>query len=119
MVGRIALVGTALGLLLALWPLKQHIVSRFDRLVVTTDCLRLESRVLRRSSRVMQLSKVQDVRVEQTLWQRLLDTSDLYVEKAGEAGQLFMPNVDSPHEVSAFILSAASSASGEDARAGV
>lgn len=109
----------ALGLLLALWPLKRHIVSRFDRLVVTADRLRLESGVLRRSSRMIQLSKVQDVRVEQTLWQRLLDTGDLYVETAGEAGQLFLPNVDSPHEVSAFILSAASWARGEDARAGV
>jgi len=109
----------ALGLLLALWPLKRHIASRFDRLVVAGDRLRLESGVLRRTSRMMQLSKVQDVRVEQTLWQRLLGTGDLYVETAGEAGQLFLANVDDPHEVSAFILSAASAAGGEDARAGV
>lgn len=109
----------ALGLLLAVWPLKRHIASRFDRLVVAGDRLRLESGVLRRTSRMMQLSKVQDVRVEQTLWQRLLGTGDLYVETAGESGQLFLANVDDPHEVSAFILSAASAAGGENVRAGV
>jgi len=91
-----------------LWPLRRHISRQCTRLAVSGGRLRLESGVFSRSTRLLPLSKVQDVRVEQTFWQRLLDTGDLFVETAGEAGQLSMSGVDAPHRVSKEILRAAS-----------
>lgn len=93
--------------LLFLWPLKRHVSRQFTRLVVSEGKLKLETGVFNRSTRIMQLSKVQDVRVEQSFWQRLLNTGDLFVETAGETGQLELRHVDAPHDVSHRILEAA------------
>src|SRR5512141_170734 len=51
--------------LLLLWPLKRHIQSRFTRLILTGDKLCYENGVMSRSKRLIQITKVQDVRVDQ------------------------------------------------------
>ncbi len=52
----------------------------------------------------MELSKVQDVRFDQTLGQRIIGTGDLSVETAGETSRIVMASIDRPREVAEHIL---------------
>jgi uncharacterized membrane protein YdbT with pleckstrin-like domain len=89
---------------LLLWPLKRHMQSRFTRLILTGDKLCYETGMLSRSKRLIQITKVQDVRVDQTLTQRMLGMGNLSLETAGETSRLVMRNVDSPDHVAESIL---------------
>jgi uncharacterized membrane protein YdbT with pleckstrin-like domain len=59
-----------------------------------------------RSVRTMELVKVQDVRVDQTLMDRMLGLGTIHVETAGETGRLSMGGVAQPQEVADYILEA-------------
>jgi len=105
--------------LLLLWPLKRHIQSRFTRLVLSGDKLCYETGVLARSKRLIQITKVQDVRTDQTLTQRMLVMGNLSLETAGETSRLVMKNVDSPDRVAEDILHIAhANAEGASGRSG-
>lgn len=92
--------------LLLIWPLKYHILRRFTRMTLFGDKLRYETGILSRSKRNIQLTKVQDVRVDQSLAQRMLGTGNLSVETAGETSLLTMRNVDNPDLVAEELLRA-------------
>ena len=105
--------------LLLLWPLKRHIQSRFTRLILSGDRLCYENGVMARSKRLIQITKVQDVRVDQTLTQRMLGMGNLSLETAGETSRLVMRNVDSPDRVAEDILRIAhANAEGSGGRSG-
>ena len=105
--------------LLLLWPLKRHIQSRFTRLILTGDKLCYENGVMARSKRLIQITKVQDVRVDQALTQRMLGIGNLSLETAGETSRLVMRNVDSPDRVAEDILRIAhANAEGSSGRSG-
>ena len=57
-----------------------------------------------KSTRTMDLSRIQDVRVEQSILQRLRGIGNVSIETAGESGRLVMPNIDEPHAVAEYIL---------------
>jgi uncharacterized membrane protein YdbT with pleckstrin-like domain len=90
--------------LLLLWPIKRHLTRQFTRMTVSGGTLRYESGIISRTKRLIQVAKVQDVRVDQTLTQRLLDVGRLSIETAGETSQLAITNVDSPDHVAEDIL---------------
>jgi putative membrane protein len=105
--------------ILLLWPLKRHIQSRFTRLILSGDKLCYETGMLARSKRLIQITKVQDVRVDQTLAQRMLGMGNLSLETAGETSRLVMRNVDSPDRVAEDILRIAhANAEGSSGRSG-
>jgi uncharacterized membrane protein YdbT with pleckstrin-like domain len=60
-----------------------------------------------RSTRTMEIHKVQDVRVDQSLTQRLLGTGNISIETAGETSRLTLVNIDRPQYVADRILEAA------------
>lgn len=93
--------------LLLLWPLKCHVQRRFTRMTLSGDKLRYETGILSRSKRNIQLTKVQDVRVDQTVLQRMLRTGNLSVETAGETSLLTIQNVDEPDRLAEELLRAA------------
>jgi uncharacterized membrane protein YdbT with pleckstrin-like domain len=93
--------------LLFLWPAKHNLRNRFTHMVLAGDKLRYETGVLSRTKRVIQLSKVQDVRCEQSVFQRMLGTGNLSVETAGETSLLTIRNVDEPDRVIEEIMRAA------------
>jgi len=99
--------------LLLLWPLKYDLRRRFTQLTLAGDKLRYETGMLNRSKRAIQLTKVQNVRVDQTVAQRLLRTGDISVETAGETSLLTIRNVDNPDAVTDYILRAAHPEIGE------
>ena len=84
-----------------------HVSRLFTKLTVTGDRLRYESGILGKSTRTMELAKVQDVRVDQSLGQRMLNLGNLSIETAGETSRMTIGNIDRPNEVAERILEAA------------
>ncbi len=96
-----------LPVLLVLWTAWRHVKLRFTKLSIVGNKLRHETGLLSRSTRTMELSRIQDVRVEQTVLQRLVGIGTITVETAGETGRLTMENVDNPYGIADFILGSA------------
>ena len=93
--------------LAALWTAVRHVSRIFTRLAVAGERLRFESGVLGKTTRTMELRKVQDVRVDQSLGQRLINVGNLSIETAGESSRITIENIDSPREAADRILAAA------------
>ena len=94
----------ALPALLALFALTRQIKRQLIKVTIVDNRLRYESGVLSKTTRTMELAKVQDVRVDQTLGQRLLNVGDLSIETAGEASRIVMRSIDRPQEAAHHIL---------------
>ncbi|MCU1338939.1 MAG: rane-flanked domain [Bryobacterales bacterium] len=82
----------------------RHLRRRTTSLDVEGDRLRYEAGLFSKTSRIMELSKVQDVRVDQSFGQRIIDTGDLSLETAGESSRIVMTSIDRPKEVAQHIL---------------
>ena len=94
--------------LLLLWPAERWIRRHFIKAVFTADHrLRYEVGITSKSTRNIQLSKVQDVRVDQRIMQRLWSVGDLSIETAGEASRLTIHNVDDPQALADEIMTRA------------
>ncbi len=74
------------------------------RVSITGDKLRYDLGLLSKTTRNIQLSKVQDVRVDQSLGQRMLGVGDISIETSGEASRLTLRNIDDPHAVADEII---------------
>jgi membrane protein YdbS with pleckstrin-like domain len=85
----------------------RHIRRRATCLDVQGDRLRYEAGLFSKTSRILELSKVQDVRVDQSFGQRLIGTGDLSVETAGGSSRIEMDSIDRPKEVAENILNLA------------
>ncbi len=92
---------------LLLWPAARALKRRFTRTVISGDRLRYETGVTSKSTRNIQLSKIQDVRVDQRLMQRILSIGNLSIETAGETSRLTILNVDNPQELADEIMNRA------------
>ena len=88
----------ALPALAALYLMIRHIRRRMVKLTILDDRLRYEAGFLSKTTRTMELTKIQDVRVDQTVGQRMLNIGNLSLETAGESSRIIMPSVDRPHE---------------------
>jgi uncharacterized membrane protein YdbT with pleckstrin-like domain len=92
--------------LLLLWPASRHLRARFTKMTMVGDKLRYETGMLSKSTRTIQLSKVQDVTVRQTLRQRIGGVGDLSIETAGESSRLTFSNIDQPQAIADRIIDA-------------
>ena len=97
----------AVPVLVLVWPASRALRRRLTRTTITGDRLRYETGVATKSTRNIQLSKVQDVRVDQRLMQRVFDVGDLSIETAGEASRLTIHNVDKPQSLADEIMNRA------------
>jgi membrane protein YdbS with pleckstrin-like domain len=82
----------------------RHLRRRTTSLDVQGDRLRYESGLFSKTSRIMEMAKVQDVRFDQTLGQRMINTGDLSLETAGESSRIVMPSIDRPKQVAEKLL---------------
>src|SRR5262249_13973732 len=89
-----------------LWPLIRWLRLRYTKAVIAGDRLRYETGMGSKSTRNIQLSKIQDVRVDQSITQRLYGVGNIAIETAGEASRLTLDNVDDPHKVADEIMTA-------------
>jgi uncharacterized membrane protein YdbT with pleckstrin-like domain len=93
-------------LLLLLWPIKRHLQRQAVKLTIAGDKLRYETGLASKSMRLIQLPKVQDVRVLQSFGQRIFGVGDISIETAGENGRLVVENLDGPRELAEQITDA-------------
>ena len=93
----------AFGILL-IWPMVRHWEQRFTEMTMVGDKLRYETGMLSKATRTIQLSKVQDVTVRQSLFQRMAGIGDLSIETAGESSRLTFPNIDRPQPIADRII---------------
>ena len=94
----------ALPAVLALFTIVRHFERRLIKLTILDDRLRYEAGVLSKTTRTMELAKLQDVRVDQTLGQRLINVGDLSLETAGGTSRIVMRSIDRPQEAADHIL---------------
>jgi uncharacterized membrane protein YdbT with pleckstrin-like domain len=95
----------ALPVLLILWPASRRLRRQYTKATITGDRLRYEVGIATRTTRNIQLSKIQDVRVDQSIGQRLFDVGSLAIETAGESSRLTIHNVDKPQALADEIMS--------------
>jgi len=93
--------------LILLWPALRVMRRRFIKTVISGDRLRYEVGVTSRSTRNIQLSKLQDVRVDQSMMQRMFNIGDLAIETAGEGSRLVIRHVDNPQALADEIMNRA------------
>ncbi len=96
--------------LLAMFVAIRHIQRRVTRITVLSDRLRYESGFFSKTTRTVELAKVQDVRVDQTLSQRMMNMGDISLETAGSSSRLVMAAIDRPQEAADHILELARAA---------
>jgi uncharacterized membrane protein YdbT with pleckstrin-like domain len=93
--------------LVLLWPAMRAMRRQLTTTTITGDRLRYETGGFARSTRTIQLSKLQDVRVDQRFMQRLFGVGDLSIETAGESSRLTIHNADDPQALADEIMNRA------------
>lgn len=86
-------------LVILLWPLSRWFRRQCIKAVVSGDRLRYEIGATSKTTRNIQLSKVQDIRVDQGLFDRMLNIGSISIETSGETSRLTIPKVDSPQQI--------------------
>ncbi len=97
----------AVAALSLVWTAKRHIRLQLTRLTLDGQGLKFQDGFISKSTRMVNLSKIQDVRVNQGITDRLLGIGTITLETAGESGRLVMENVDQPQEIANRILALA------------
>ena len=85
-------------------PLKMHLQRRLVTLRFHDDHLTLETGFPSTTRRTVDMAKIQDVTVQQTLGQRLLGVGNLRLETAGESGSISIANLDRPRQIADAII---------------
>ncbi|HLH38087.1 MAG TPA: PH domain-containing protein [Bryobacteraceae bacterium] len=93
--------------ILALFTMIRHMRNRMVRITVSDDRVREEVGFLSKSTRTIELDKIQEVNVRRTMWQRLWGVGDLSMETAGRSSQLAIHSIDHPQQAADRILEAA------------
>jgi len=96
----------------------RHIRRRLTKITVEGDKLRYEAGLFSKSTRSVELMKIQDVRVDQTVWQRMFGIGDLSLETAGGSSRIEMDSIDRPQEAADHILELARTQRGAEGRPG-
>ena len=89
---------------LLIMTMVRHVQRRLTKLTVLDDRLRYEAGLFSKTTRTMELSKVQDVRVDQSLGQRIFGIGDLSLETAGETSRIEIDMIDRPQAAADHIL---------------
>jgi uncharacterized membrane protein YdbT with pleckstrin-like domain len=101
------------GLIPFIMPLAAWIEHKRVRLTLAGRTLTFEQGFFSTSMRRLDTTKIQDVRVERSLSERMWGVGTLILETAGEDGRLVMHDVDRPLEVADRILNASRTAGSE------
>jgi putative membrane protein len=100
-------------------PIRLHFSRRMVSMRFHDDHLTLETGFLSRTRRTLDMAKIQDVTVRQSLGQRILGVGDLMLESAGEAGAMAIANLDNPRAIADQILASSRRSPGAGIRGGV
>lgn len=103
----------------AIFVVIRHIQRRVTRITISADRLHYETGLISKATRTVELAKVQDVRVNQTLWQRIFNIGAVSLETAGSSSRIVMDSIDRPQEVANHILDMARAAGKSRAQDGL
>jgi membrane protein YdbS with pleckstrin-like domain len=89
---------------LLLMTVIRHIRRRTTLLTIEGERIHYEAGLFSKTTRIVELAKVQDVRVDQTLSQRMVNVGNLSLETAGGSSRIVMASIDRPKEAAEHIL---------------
>src|SRR5438128_3755748 len=93
----------AMGLLLI--PAYYHLKRNMIRYTVTDSKIEIDYGLIARTTRNIPLSKIQDVTVSASIWQRLLGFGDIVVDNASEiGGTTTLHNINNPRHYADLLL---------------
>jgi len=90
--------------ILAFFTLIRHLKKRLVKVTIMGDRLKYEAGLFSKTTRTIELTKVQDVRVEQSFGQRMVNIGDLSLETAGGTSRIEIDSIDNPQEAAEHIL---------------
>jgi uncharacterized membrane protein YdbT with pleckstrin-like domain len=91
-------------LIVLLPPLNMHLKRRMITLRFHDNHLTFETGFFSRTRRTVDMAKIQDVTVQQSFWQRVMNVGDLRLESAGESGAMGIRNLDRPRAIADAII---------------
>lgn len=94
----------AIPLVLFLFPLRAHFSRRLITLKLESHHLTLESGLFSRTRRTLDMAKIQDVTVRQSVGQRIMGVGDVMLEDSGKGGTLGIYNIDNPRLIADEII---------------
>ena len=94
------------GVLPFLAPLFGWLDASRTSLTVSDGLVRYKHGFVNQTTRALELRKLQDVRVERSLVQRMWGIGTLILETAGETGRIVLADIDGPQKVADHILNA-------------
>jgi putative membrane protein len=80
------------------------LARQFTTVTLSGDRLRYVTGAVSKTTRTIQISKLQDVRVDQRPMQRMFGVGDISIETAGETSRLTIPDVDNPQALADEII---------------
>jgi uncharacterized membrane protein YdbT with pleckstrin-like domain len=84
--------------------MSRHVKRRLTKLEILGDRVRYQSGFFSKMTRTEEVIKLQDVRVDQSLGQRIVGIGDLSFETAGGSSRIVMPSIDRPQAAADHIL---------------
>jgi membrane protein YdbS with pleckstrin-like domain len=85
-------------------PLYKHIVRRREVYTLTNHKLDMRYGLIAKTVRHIPLTKIQDVTVKASVWQRLLKLGDIEIDSASETGKIVLQEVHNPEYYANLIL---------------
>jgi len=77
-------------------PVYQHVRRRFEIYTMTNHKLEMRHGIIAKVVRNIPLSKIQDVTVTASFWQRFLNMGDIEIDSASEAGKIILDDIHHP-----------------------
>jgi membrane protein YdbS with pleckstrin-like domain len=95
-----------LGLALVIYaiPLYKHFLRRREVYVLTNHKLEMRYGILAKTVRNIPITKIQDVTVTASMWQRLMKLGNIEIDSASETGKIVLNEVHHPEQYANVIL---------------
>lgn len=94
-----------ISLALLLIPAYYHLKRNMIRYTLTDSKMEIDHGLIARTTRNIPLTKIQDVTVSASIWQRILGFGDLVVDNASElSGTTILHNINNPRHYADLLL---------------
>lgn len=94
----------AIPILLGTYTALRWAIKSSTKITVADGRLRYQSGIASKTTRTLELARIQDVTVRQSLGERMLGIGSITIVTASETGSLSMEQIDSPQRVAEQIL---------------
>lgn len=85
-------------------PIYKHILRRREVYSLTNHKLDMRYGIIARTVRHIPLTKIQDVTVKASVWQRLLKLGDIEIDSASDTGKIVLDEIHNPEHYANIIL---------------